>query len=52
MGKTTSFLDKIMVGMDGILTKYWIEEDWNLEDWNEKLWNLEGEFCILALYEI
>ena len=46
MGKTTSFLDKLTVGMDGILTEDWIEGDWNLEDWNEKWWNLEGKYYI------
>ena len=32
----TSFLDKLTVVMDGILTEDWIEEDWNLEHWNGK----------------
>ena len=37
MSQTTSFLDKLTVGMDGILTEDWIEEDWNLEEWNDKM---------------
>ena len=36
-GQNDIFLDKLTVGIDGILTEDWIENDWNLEDWNNKM---------------